>query len=335
MRRRAFILGASCMAAACAPMRQMAGSPGRGFQGPRLLDDAAVSFDGTRLPMQVWAAQGDPWAVIVGLHGMNDYAATFDLAGPWWAARGVTTYAYDQRGFGRAPQRGVWGGTDLMTEDLRTVTALVRQRHPNSLVVVAGVSMGGSVAIEAFASPRPPPAHRLVLLAPGVWGWSTQPVAYKTLLWIAAHTARGAILEPPDFVLKRIRPTDNIDALRKMSRDPNMIWGTRPDAIYGLVDMMEGASDDIARLNLPTIYMAGENDQIITARPTLRAARGLPPGSRSAYYKDGWHLLLIDKQRERVFEDVLAFIRDPAAALPSGAPPIPARTAVQAGSGQG
>ena len=117
---------------ACAPMVQQAATPPVGFSGPSLGADAFVSFDGARLPLTTWKAEGgEPWAVIIGLHGMNDYSQAFWMAGAWWAKRGVTTYAYDQRGFGRAPGRGVWAGERLMAEDLRTICALVRKRHPN------------------------------------------------------------------------------------------------------------------------------------------------------------------------------------------------------------
>jgi alpha-beta hydrolase superfamily lysophospholipase len=84
--------------------------------------------------MQTWNAVGakgeaiEPWAVIVALHGMNDYAEAFVLPAPYWAAHGITTYAYDQRGFGRTPSRGVWGGVGLMTEDLRWRAPLIRGR---------------------------------------------------------------------------------------------------------------------------------------------------------------------------------------------------------------
>ena len=71
MRRRAF-LGSALLLSACAPMRQFAGRPGYAFSGPRLLDGALVSFDGARLPLKTWPADGEPWAVVVGLHGMND-----------------------------------------------------------------------------------------------------------------------------------------------------------------------------------------------------------------------------------------------------------------------
>ena len=64
-----------------------------------------------------------------------------------------------------------------MGEDLRTVVGLLRARYPHAILAVAGESLGGSVAIETFASDRPPPADRLVLMSPGVWGFSTQPDA--------------------------------------------------------------------------------------------------------------------------------------------------------------
>ena len=119
--------------------------------------------------------------MIVGLHGMNDYANAFHLAGPWWAAQGVTTYAYDQRGFGRSPQRGVWGGAELMAEDLRTVTALVRQRHPHALIVVAGDQHGrggGDRGLRLAAAAGGAPAGAAGARRSGAG--RRQPLAYKT-----------------------------------------------------------------------------------------------------------------------------------------------------------
>src|SRR5262249_31851140 len=157
---------------ACAAVQQHALRPPAGFAGPRLEAREFVSFDGARLPLEVWTPTGgdEPKAVIIGLHGMNDDAQAFWMAAPWSASPGIATYAYDQRGFGAAPGRGVWGGERLMTEDLRTLAALLRARYPHATLAVAGESMGGAVAIEAFASNRPPAADRLVLLSPAVWG---------------------------------------------------------------------------------------------------------------------------------------------------------------------
>jgi alpha-beta hydrolase superfamily lysophospholipase len=323
MNRLAAVLFALLLGACTPLVVQQAGQPPLGFQEPRLEADDVVSFDGARLGLTRWDAPGEPWAVIVGVHGMNDYANAFHLAAPWWASQGVTTIAFDQRGFGRSPRRGVWAGDDLMEEDLRTVTTLAKAEYPHALIAVAGESMGGAVAVEAFASDRPPPADRLVLLSPAVWGWKTQPLPNKTLLWLAAHFTAAHVYTPPRWVTDKIKPTDNRDELIAMGRDPLMIWGSRSDTLYGLVTQMNRASALVGHTPTPTFYLYGAYDQIIPRKAAFRAAKGLKPTDRSAYYPAGWHLLTRDHEGPLVWADILAFIRDPAGPLPSGTGPIP------------
>jgi alpha-beta hydrolase superfamily lysophospholipase len=302
---------------------QRAGAPGAAFQGPHFESDAVVSFDGARLGLSTWEAKGEPWAVIVGVHGFNDYANAFHLAAPWWAEQGVTTIAYDQRGFGRSPQRGVWAGDALMEEDLRTVVALARQRYPHALIAVAGESLGGAVVAETFASDRPPAADRVILLSPAVWGWHEQPLPYKTLLWLAANFTAGHVYTPPDWLARKIKATDNRAELIAMGRDPLMIWGSRSDTLYGLVKTMSYGARSIGRIGPPVLDLHGAHDEIIPKKAAYDAARRLKPTDRSANYADGYHLLMRDLQGQIVWADVLAFLRDPSAPLPSGTPPIP------------
>jgi alpha-beta hydrolase superfamily lysophospholipase len=331
MRVLAALLAALALAG-CTPMLvQQAGSPPLGFEGPHLEADSVVSFDGARLGLMKWEAQGEPWAVIVGVHGMNDYANAFHMAAPWWAEQGVTTYAYDQRGFGRSPGRGVWAGEALMTEDLRTVVSLVRQKYPDAIVAVVGESMGGAVAALAFASDRPPAADRLLLLSPAVWGWREQPLPNRTLLWLAANFTAAKVYTPPGWLTRKIKPTDNLEELIAMGRDPLMVWGARSDTLYGLVNLMDHGFEAVGRAPVPTLYLYGAHDQIIPKRAAFDAAKRLKPSDRSAYYADGWHLMTRDHQGPKVWRDVLAFIRDPDAPLPSGAPPIPTAPAEPAG----
>ena len=322
--RRATLAGMLSLSA-CAPVVQHSGSPPLGFSGPRLDANTFVAADGTALPMNVWAAEGEPWAVLVALHGMGDYARAFDYgAGAWWASQGVTTYAYDQRGFGRSPNRGLWGGQPLMAEDLRTAVALARARHPKATIAVLGHSMGGAVAITAFASDHPPAADRLIVAAPAVWGWREQPLTNKAALWISAHVAPSWSLSPPDWLTRKIHASDNIPVLIAMGRDPNMIFRTRVDAIYGLMQLMQQADDQLGRVKAPVLYLYGARDEIIPKDATLHAARGLKPTDRSAYYPHGYHLLTRDLEGPKVWADVVAYLRDKDAPLPSGVGGLPA-----------
>ena len=92
------------------------------------------------------AAVGIPRAVILALHGFNDYSNAFAAPGAAWARLGIATYAYDQRGFGAAPARGRWAGGRVFAEDATTAACLLRQRHPGVPLYLLGESMGGGRA---------------------------------------------------------------------------------------------------------------------------------------------------------------------------------------------
>jgi len=299
-------------------------SPDR-YAAPVMDDTRFVMRDGADLPYLHWMPEGEaPWAVIIALHGINDSRAAFRLAGPWWAERGIATYAYDQRGFGDAPGRGLWPGP-LMADDLNQVVALVRARHPGALVAVAGESMGGAVAITALASDAPPSADRLILLAPAVWGWSSQPLLYRLSLSAVAFTIGDVALEPPAWAADQVMPSDNLMELIRSGRDPDQTITTRFDVLYGLVDLMEAAGQGLGRVGVPTLYLYGAKDDLVPAHAVDQALQGAGemPRLRTVFYEDGYHLLNRDLQAVRVFADVEAWLRDEAAALPSGAGPIP------------
>src|SRR5689334_13019246 len=180
------------LAAACAPLQQGAlkaqSRPAVGFS-----DNWFTSFDGTRLGLSVWKPgpqeQGfgpsadAPETVIIAVHGMNDYAGAFKAAGTWWAEHGAIVYAYDQRGFGRSPDSGIWPDPELMRRDLATAVATARALHPDARIAVVGESMGASVAITTFAEEKPAGADVLVLSGPGLYGWGALPWYYSVSLW--------------------------------------------------------------------------------------------------------------------------------------------------------
>ena len=96
-----------------------------------------------------------------------------------------------------------------------------------------------------------------------------------------------------------------------------------------VVTEMDHAAEAMGRIaQVPVLYLYGAHDQIIPRRAALDAARKLRPGDQTAYYAHGWHLLLRDHQGPLVWRDVLAFIREPGAPLPSAAPPIPGAPAL-------
>lgn len=293
------------------------------------LDDATdtfTSFDGAKLGLTVWSAETgvDPEYVVVGVHGMNDYAAAFEYAGPYWAARGVTTYAYDQRGFGRSVGKGTWPKEELMREDLRAAVRAARAKHPEAILSVVGISMGGAVVMTAFGSDNPPVnVDRVILSGPGLRGWGGLPFHHRASLWASTKVRPGWVVVPPKFAVQKITPSDNYDMLVRRGRDELNTFDNRIDQVYGVVSVMENGHRAAGRLPENTLMLYGANDDIIPESFMRRTAPNLAPHVRTAYYDNGYHMLMRDLQHEVVLADQFAFMQSPDAALPSDAPPIP------------
>lgn len=302
--------------AACAPNRQL---PGPAITAPHLNDDSLIMADGMRLPLRAWKPDGQPKAVVLALHGFNDYSNAFDDPGRLWARHGVITYAYDQRGFGAAANPGLWAGTAAYVEDLRQAATVLRARHPGLPFYLLGESMGGAVVMVAMAGERPPATDGVILVAPAVWGRDFMPFYQTIPLWFAAHTLPWMHLTGEGL---EIRPSDNIAMLRKLSADPLVIKRTRVDTIHGLVDLMDAAQAAAPALTARSLILYGVKDEVVPDNPTFAMIKRLPafdpPRHRLAIYPKGYHMLMRDLEGEMVISDVLVWLESPHRPLPSG-----------------
>lgn len=285
---------------------------------PRLTDvqgdGSFTTRDGLSLGVSTWKAE-EPRAVVVAFHGMNDYARFVRGPAAYWQTQGVSTYAVDQRGFGRSQNIGLWAGADAMVDDMRDFTEEVRARHPGVPLYLLGESMGGAVVLAGLSRPNAPEADGVILVAPAVWGWSTMNFWYRSALWTVSHLMPWKKVTGGDLT---ITPSDNIEALRDLGSDPLVIKPTRTDAVYGLVGLMDQAIKNAPQVKTPILLLYGERDQIVPRWPIQKLVEKLNPAPRIALYPNGYHLLMRDQQREIVWDDVLAFIDDRTAPLPSG-----------------
>lgn len=305
---------------ACAPRMQASGP----FTGtPRIEANAFIARDGARLPLRSWKPAGTPRIVVAALHGFNDYSRAFDVPAVSWAGVGIATYAIDQRGFGAAPQPGLWAGSAAMIDDLVTLVDVLAHRHPGVPLYLAGDSMGGAVVLAALAArPDLRPAGAL-LIAPAVWGRDYLGPFKSAALWLSAHTVPWFRATAEGLA---VVPSDNEEMLRRLARDPLVIKATRIDAIWGLVNLMDEALAATEKVDLPLLLLYGRRDEIIPAAPTRQAMARLSKNgkTRAAFYDKGYHMLLRDLGAAVPTADAAAWFLSPTAALPSAADRRPA-----------
>ena len=312
--RRAALLGALGVAS-CARLPALSTEPA-------VETGAFAMVDGARLPYRIWSPPaGVPVrAVALALHGMADSRDAWEVSAPLFAAGGVALAAPDQRGFGATAERGVWPGTTALVDDAGTMLATLAGRFPGMPLFGVGESMGAAVLMVLDAD-RPATLGStslsgIALAAPAVWSRATMTALLRVGLFAVSHTV-------PELEMAggpgQLRASDNNDALRRLSRDRLTLHRTRMDAVRGLVDLMDAAVAAAPHLTPPALLLYGGKDELVPKASTVAAWRLLPAGSRTAFYPGGYHLLLRDKGRAVPIGDVLAWMDNPLAPLPSGA----------------
>ena len=288
---------------ACAIKHQTLGPE---IAAPHLTEDAFVAADGKQLALSRWTPEGEPWAVMIALHGFNGYRGPFEDPGKYFAENGIHVYAYDQRGFGEDELAGRWADKQALASDVVAMEALVRVENPGLPVFVLGESMGGAVALYGLAKTDSPDG--LILVAPAVWGWSAMNPLYRLALWASAHIAPGYTATGEG--LGRV-PSDNYEMLNELFEDPLVIKETRVDAVYGLVGMMEAGLQSAIEVSVPVLLLYGEQDELVPARSVERLKRNLPNDVWvERRYNAGYHMLLFDCQRANVWRDIIHFMAD-------------------------
>ncbi|MEN8261091.1 MAG: lysophospholipase [Pseudomonadota bacterium] len=294
--------------------------PGRAIDRPRLSNNVFITEDGAVLPVRSWQPQSESVkGVIIAVHGFNDYSNFFEEPGRFFADAGIVGYAYDQRGFGSGPNRGFWAGLETYSRDLRAFAYLVKNAHPDVPLFVLGESMGGAVAIVTMTERAVPPVDGIILSSPAVWGRETMPWYQRVLLWATSHTVPWLQVTGKGL---GITPSDNIEMLRGLGRDPLVIKKTRVDALYGLTNLMDDALARSPEINVTTLMLYGAKDEVIPKQPVRKMLSRLRENGdqhwRVAVYRNGYHMLLRDLQASVPLRDIVSWIEFRSRPLPSG-----------------
>ena len=309
------VLALGLVASGCAPSVI---ERGPAVAEPALERAAFTAEDGARFRVRSWLPAEAPWALVIGVHGINDRSLAFEAPAAVWRAEGVAVYAFDQRGFAQSPGRGYWPGTDNLVQDLTLFARLLRARFPETPIFLLGESMGGGVALVTAAGAARAVVDGAVLVAPAAVAWETLPLYWRGPLWVLAHTVPWF---PTSGRGLELQPTDNIEVWREMSADPDIIRETRIDALYGLARLTDAAARAAGEVRLPLLVLYGRQDVFVRNWMFADLEARLPKeGVELEIYEEGYHWLLRDLGAEQVYDRILDWM-----ASRAGRPPMAAR----------
>ena len=169
-------------------------------------------------------------------------------------------------------------------------------------VAIVGASAGGLLAIR-LATSRPRDVKALVLLA--------SPLR---LPWTNAMTIRVALLIPPALrpaSLSTIpKPHGPNVSDRAMAAGLHSLNGYPIQALGDLLDLMSDARGLLASVTQPALVVHGSVDAVVSREQADTLAAGLTSSGRVERLElaGSAHLIAIDRDRERLAQEVIAFL---------------------------
>ncbi len=304
----------------CKPETQPANST---KYSPELREVDFLTEDGVQLPIHRWLPTGGkPRAVIVGVHGFNDYGNFLKRPAGYFSSQGFAVFTYDQRGFGAAPQRGYWAGAESYAADLRSFVRALKQRYAGVPIYLLGESMGGAVVILAVRDGHMPKVDGVVLVAPALWSREEMPWYQTTALWLLAHTVPWMSFSGEGVGAKL---SDNREMMRELDSDPLVLRKTRVASLHGLTNLMDSAYYNASYLGGKILLLYGDKDEIIPKNAIYAFLKGLfssgAQGKTVGFYENSYHLLLRDLKAKVIWQDITAWVSANGEVnhLPSGA----------------
>ncbi len=227
------------------------------------------------------------------LHGFGDTPQTLSYLARYLHERGFDVRVPLLPGHGRSIQALDASSHVEWVDSARAELFAMRARY--NWAAVGGLSMGGSIAAILAAELRDLPS--LVLIAP----YLTMP---RRIRWLSATSPLWSDRVGP------IHSRTMRSILDPTEREANLAYGSvTGKSVRELALLVAEASRAVREITAPTLLIQSELDNRTSPESARRAFAQLRMESKKLVLtREGGHIITVDYGRERVFEEVRAWL---------------------------
>lgn len=271
----------------------------------------------TRWPAEDSNQSRNPSCVFICVHGLSGAASDFWALGKHFGDQGdAVVYGVEVRGQGNDPdkrRRGDIRSADVWKDDLYAFTDQVSNRHPDVPIFWYGESMGALIALHALADANQKahstsPVRGLILASP-VTSIRQMPAAWKVLLVRAlmrvAPGVRISLESLGDSSVREQNVTSKTTHKEQMEKTPHYVETFTFRLFREVESMIRNSHRAGAEIDSPILIFYTPND-VFTSKEGIESFFE-DVGSQDktkVFYPDSFHLILHDRDRDRVLEEL-------------------------------
>lgn len=255
---------------------------------------------------QCWLPAGEPRAVLLVIHGLAEHSGRYMNLVNHFVPQGYAVYGFDQRGHGRSPgRRGYVERFSYFVNDLRTFLGMIRSKHHEARIFIAGHSVGGTVA-TAYAVHHQDEFDGLILSGATLKvGAGVSPG-----LIIVARVLSLLLPEMGLYIIDASAISRDQAVVAAYVNDP-LVYRGKIRARLGaeLIRVMRILPPQMPGISLPILIMHGTADRLSDPDGSQMLYERVGSRDKTLKLYDGfYHEIFNEPGRELVFADMAAWL---------------------------
>lgn len=247
-------------------------------------------------------------AVVVLIHGMGAHSARWSFLGDFLMERGVYSYALELKGFGETKTlKGHIDSLNMYYDDMIDLLNIAVSENPGKKVYIVGESMGALLSF-VLCQKEKNISDGLICISPAfVSKMKMSVMEYVRIFSSAVYNPRRQFNMP--FTSSMCTRDEEY---RKVMDDDER---EHRYATSGLLSSLAGVQIRAGilknHIEVPTLFLIAGEDKLVDPEASRKVFRRLEAEDKTIIeYPGMYHALSIERDREKVFEDMFVWIRE-------------------------
>ena len=265
---------------------------------------------------KVWKSDEHEHAVILAIHGYNDYSDSFQIPAKFLTKSKISTISFDLRGFGKNKDRGSWFPLSVHINDVAFFIDEIRKNYPKKKIFLLGESMGGAIVVSTLIKNKNLEIDGVILVAPAIWNFSEMNPIKKIFLNFFSTLFPNLKLDGGDFI--KVKACNDIEVLKALANNKYFIQKPDLRSLNGIVDLMDASYKDTEKFlnKLPsrTLIILPLKDEIVPRKPLAKLLTDkkniIEDNITLAIFKNNYHMVLRDLESETISKFIANWINN-------------------------